>query len=505
MKNIFLIYLHSHLPYSLGKGRWPFGEEWLFELAKSSYIPLLKSFFELKKERIDFKINIGITPVLMDQLKSNYFKEKFFEYLEIKEERGREDYQKYKNNLKIIKLVKYYLNELKDIKKFFVDINFDIVDAFNLLKNDNFVEIGTSSITHSYLPLLKYDFSRILQIKNGVKIYKHYLNKDPEIFWLPECGYRVGIEKILKENKIKYFILNYNSLADGSEEIFRNGDGFIKLGSKDKFSSLFMYEIDEGIYVLLRNPEISDIVWSGDCSYPGDGDYREFHIKSENSGFQYWRITDKSVSLGEKDYYDYEKALSKAKIHAENFKERIEKIFVEFNSKYNMNGLIIAAFDTELFGHWWYEGVEFLKHFLKISSQSEIYKTSLSNGIENEVPIKKGKFIESSWGLGGFHFTWYNSETMWMWEKIHKAEDKFKEVFYNIKDKERRKAILKTKFLLESSDFPYLVTTSTAKEYSIKRFNEHYDKYFKLINNEIEPEEVNNDDFIFNSIEFEEV
>jgi 1,4-alpha-glucan branching enzyme len=505
MKNKFLIYLHSHLPYSLGKGRWPFGEEWLFEIAESTYIPLLKSFFNLKKEKINFKINIGITPVLMDQLKSEYFKEKFLEYIEIKEKRGNEDYQKYKNNSKIKNLIKYYLNELDDIKKFFIDINFDIVGAFNSLKNDNFVEIGTSSITHSYLPLLKYDYSRILQIKNGIKIYKNYLNKDPEIFWLPECGYRVGIEKILKENKIKYFILNYHSLVDESEEIFRYGKGFIKLSLKDKFSSLFLYEIDEGIYVLLRNSETSEIVWSRDYGYPGDGDYREFHKKSESSGFQYWRITDKSISLGEKDYYDYEKGILKAKIHAENFKERIEKIFLEFNSKYNMNGLIIAAFDTELFGHWWYEGVEFLKHFLKISSQSEIFETSLSNGIENEVPIKSGKFIESSWGLGGFHFTWYNSETMWMWENIHQVEDKFKEVFYKIKDKDRKNAILKEKFLLESSDFPFLVTTSTAKEYAIKRFNEHYDKFFRLIKNEIEPEEINKDDFVFNKIDFEEV
>ncbi|MBC7195607.1 MAG: 1,4-alpha-glucan branching protein, partial [Caldisericia bacterium] len=290
MKNKFLIYLHSHLPYSLGKGRWPFGEEWLFEIAESTYIPLLKTFFDLKKEGIKFKINIGITPVLMDQLKSQYFKEKFVEYLEIKEKRGKEDYLKYKSDSKIKNLITYYLEELLEIKKFFIEINQDIVDALNSLKKEDFVEIGTSSITHSYLPLLKYDFSRVLQIKNGIKVYKHYLNEYPEIFWLPECGYKVGVEKILKENNIKYFILNYHALSEESEEIFRYGKGFIKLEIKNKFSSLFLYEIQDGIYVLLRNPETSEIVWSRDYGYPGDGDYREFHKKSENSGFQYWRI-----------------------------------------------------------------------------------------------------------------------------------------------------------------------------------------------------------------------
>lgn len=505
MKNKFLIYLHSHLPYSLGKGRWPFGEEWLFEIAESTYIPLLKYLYELKKEGINFKLNIGITPVLMDQLKSNYFKEKFIEYLNIKEERGKEDYSKYKSERRVKNLIDYYLSEINEIKDFFKEINYDIVDSFLSLKREGFVEIGTSAITHSYLPLLKYDESRILQIKNGIKVYEHYIKEKPQIFWLPECGYKPNVEKILKENGIKYFILNYHSLIEEGEEIFRYGRGFIRLQTKNLYSSLFLYEIIDNVYVFLRNPETSEIVWSRDYGYPGDGDYREFHKKSENSGFQYWRITDKSLSLGDKDYYDYEKAKEKAKIHAENFKERIEKIFLDFNKIYNMNGLIVAAFDTELFGHWWYEGVNFLKEFLKLSSESKVYETSTSNNIEESVPVKKGKFIESSWGLGGFHYTWFNSETMWMWEKIHKIEERFLENKNLIENKKLKNAILKEKFLCESSDFPFLVTTSTAKDYSIKRFNEHYEKFTNLIEGKIDPEDVNRDDFVFNSIDFEEV
>lgn len=505
MKNKFFIYLHSHLPYSLGKGRWPFGEEWLFEIAEACYIPLLKSFNELKKEKIKFKLNLGITPVLMDQLKSDYFKEKFIEYLDIKEEKGKEDYSKYKGEKLIKNLIDHYLNEINEKREIFKSINYDLVEAFNQFKKDGFIEIGTSSITHSYLPLLKYDKSRELQIKNGIKVYKAYLNVDPEIFWLPECGYKNGIEKLLKENKIKYFILNYHSLIEESDDIFRYGRGFIKLQSKNKFSTLFLYEIQDNLYVLLRNPETSEIVWSRDYGYPGDGDYREFHKKSENTGFQYWRITDKTKSLGEKDIYNLEKAKEKAKIHAENFKNRIERIFIDFNQNFELNGLIVAAFDTELFGHWWYEGVEFLKQFLKFSSNSKVYETSLTKDLEKSIPIKKGKFIESSWGLGGFHYTWYNSETMWIWDKIHEAEDIFFKEFYSLGDKSLKMAILKEKFLLESSDFPFLVTTSTAKEYAIKRFNEHFEKFKKLFESKIDIDELNKDDFVFNSIEFEEV
>ncbi|MGB9750546.1 MAG: 1,4-alpha-glucan branching protein domain-containing protein [Caldisericia bacterium] len=498
MKNNLFIFLHSHLPFSLNKGRWPFGEEWLFEISLSTYLPLLKIFHELKDENIEFNLNLGITPVLMDQLKSEYFKEKFLEYIEIKEKNGLIDYEKYKNNPKIISILDYYMSELNDLKKLYEKINFDIVDAFNKLQNEGYIEIGTSAITHAYLPLLKYDESREMQIKNGVIVYKKYINKNPNIIWLPECAYKPGIEKILKETGINFFILNYHSLIEESEEIFRYGRKDLKFDLKNKFSTLFLYETDYEPYVLLRNPETSESVWSRDYGYPGDGDYREFHKKSENSGFQYWKITNKNVSLGDKDYYDFRKANEKAKIHALDFKNNLEKIFTEFNNNYNLEGLIVAAYDTELFGHWWYEGVQFIKELLKLSSNSDIYKTTTTKNLIKEAPIKKGKFSESSWGLGGYHYTWLNSETMWIWEKIHEIEDKF----MNLKevDLEKLKTLLKEKFLLESSDFPFLVTTSTAKDYAINRFNEHYKKFLMLLDGKITPEEINKDDFVFNDI-----
>lgn len=499
MDNKLFIFLHSHLPFSLNKGRWPFGEEWLFEISLSTYLPLLKIFFELKEKNINFNLNIGITPVLMDQLKSQYFVEKFLEYIEIKEKRGEHDYERYKNYLKIKLTLDHYMNELYELKNLFIKINYDIVDAFKKFQDEGYLEIGTSAITHAYLPLLKYDFSRELQIKNGVNVYKKYINKKPNIIWLPECAYKPGIEKILKEANIKFFILNYHSLFEESEDVLIYGKGELKVKFNDKFSTFFLYKTDYGPYALLRNSETSEKVWSRDYGYPGDGDYREFHKKSENSGFQYWKITDKNLPLDKKDYYDYKKAIEKSKIHAIDFNNNLEKLFIDFNNKYNVNGLIVAAYDTELFGHWWYEGVNFIKELLILSNKSEVYKTSTTENLSKIFPTKKGKFIESSWGSGGFHYTWYNSNTIWMWEKIHEVEDKFMKLSNSI-DKSKLNALLKEKFLLESSDFPFLVTTSTAKDYAINRFNEHYNKFKKLLKNKINIDDINKDDFVFNNI-----
>ncbi|HDJ99978.1 MAG TPA: 1,4-alpha-glucan branching protein, partial [Firmicutes bacterium] len=164
MKGKFSIVLHTHLPFCLGKGRWPFGEEWLFETVFDTYLPLLKVLNELVEEGKRFKIVVGLTPVLLEQLKSYYFKEKFLEYLDQKEELGKKDLVHFKGNPTYTKLTEYYLREIEDIRNLFVSLNEDIVSGFISLERKGFVELITSAATHAYLPLLKNDLSREVEV-----------------------------------------------------------------------------------------------------------------------------------------------------------------------------------------------------------------------------------------------------------------------------------------------------------------------------------------------------
>ncbi len=511
MKGKFSIVLHTHLPFCLGKGRWPFGEEWLFETVFDTYLPLLKVLNELVEEGKRFKIVVGLTPVLLEQLKSYYFKEKFLEYLDQKEELGKKDLVHFKGNPTYTKLTEYYLREIEDIRNLFVSLNEDIVSGFISLERKGFVELITSAATHAYLPLLKNDLSREVEVKSGVIIHKNWTGTSPSGFWLPECGYKPGVEEILKENGIKYFILDAHSLVEGREVIMEYGRRLPKLKIPSESKTFLPYEIKDDLYVFLRNPSTSEQVWSRDFGYPGDGVYREFHKKFEVSGFQYWKITDKNVPLGEKEIYNVDEAREKAKVHAHHFVSLLKEKLSSFYRESGVEGIILSAYDTELFGHWWYEGPLWLKEVLSlISEDKDIDSVSPSDFIKTGVR-RKGLFRESSWGLGGFHYTWYNSETSWMWDMIHEDEDEFKSLFHKLSGKEG--SLLLKEFLLElSSDWPFLVTTSQAKDYGKERFLEHRRKFLNIVEflkgtkrETIDLDKIETEDFIFKDLMIEDL
>jgi len=66
------IVLHSHMPYVEGFGTYPFGEEWLFDAAVRSYLPVL----ELARD-----LTMTVTPVLADQLEDPGVRERLHRFL----------------------------------------------------------------------------------------------------------------------------------------------------------------------------------------------------------------------------------------------------------------------------------------------------------------------------------------------------------------------------------------------------------------------------------------
>src|SRR5205823_8015871 len=49
-------------------GRWPQGKEWIHEAATETYLPLLAALHDLADEKVGYRLTIGITPVLAEQL-----------------------------------------------------------------------------------------------------------------------------------------------------------------------------------------------------------------------------------------------------------------------------------------------------------------------------------------------------------------------------------------------------------------------------------------------------
>ncbi|ASJ09977.1 1,4-alpha-glucan branching protein [Thermococcus sp. P6] len=497
MKGYFTFVLHTHLPYVRKHGKWPFGEEWLYEAMSETYLPLLMEFERLRSSGVRFQLVINVSPVLAEQLSDEYIKGEFERYLLRKIEAVEEDLKsgKYSEDA-----VRASLDHFRKVYNYWKAINGDIVGKFREFQDAGYVEIITSAATHGYLPLLGRDEAIRAQLANGVATYEKHFGRKPRGIWLPECAYRPegewelpggrkvkrqGIEKFLEEFGIEYFFVE-SSLIDRGPVVEVYGE--VPLYEGDK-STLRPYWIkDSSVAVFARNRETGHQVWSAHHGYPGDFWYREFHRKAPKSGGQYWRITGKEVPLSRKEFYDPEKAMERVEEHARHFVGLVRRLLSDHERKSGEKGIVVSPYDTELFGHWWFEGVKWLCRVLELMATEGIVTTTISayldgyRGRRHEIELPEG-----SWGAGSDHSTWWNEETTWTWEEVYRAEDRMvglasKYMGKDEKVEETLKQLARELLILEASDWQFLITTGQAKEYAKKRVLLHSRDFHRLAN-----------------------
>lgn len=496
MKGYLTFVLHTHIPYVRKHGKWPFGEEWLYEAMSESYLPLLMEFERLRNSGVRFQLVVNITPILIEQLADDYVKAEFEKYLLRKIERTKEDLSSGKY---LKKAVRGALNHYEGVYFYWKAINGNIIGEFRQLQEEGYLEIIASPATHSYLPLLGREESIRAQIANGIATYEKHFGRKPRGMWISECAYRPegewelpdgrkvsrpGIEKFLEEFGIKYFLVESSLIDNGPVS-----DSYGNPIPHDSLATLRPYWVKgSSVAVFGRNRETGHQVWSAHYGYPGDFWYREFHRKAPESGGQYWRVTGKDVDLSEKDYYDPDKALKRVEEHARHFVWLVEALLKEFEEKTGEKGIIVAPYDTELFGHWWYEGVKWLGRVLELLAERGIKTTTLSAFLENysseglEIELPEG-----SWGANSNHSTWWNPETEWTWKEIYRAEDRMVAMasrFYG-KDRLGDRAIeqlARELLTLEASDWQFLITTGQAKVYAERRVLLHSRDFHRLAN-----------------------
>jgi 1,4-alpha-glucan branching enzyme len=240
------------------------------------------------------------------------------------------------------------------------------------------------------------------------------------------------------------------------------------------------------VAVIGRNNRTGMQVWSADWGYPGDYDYREFHKKDGVSGLRYWRVSGARVDLGQKDTYHPDWAQYKVGEHSRHFVWLVGDLLSRYHEESGKFGIIASNYDTELFGHWWFEGIDWMREVLRILSQSETVElTTASDFIAEHPPEDVLALPEGSWGVGGGHWTWDNHDTRWMWQPIHQAERRMEKLVAQHPAAQGDLAAVLNQaarelLLMQSSDWPFLVTTGQAREYAIVRFNEHLDRFNRL-------------------------
>jgi 1,4-alpha-glucan branching enzyme len=338
------------------------------------------------------------------------------------------------------------------------------------------------------------------------------LGSAPRGIWVPECGYRPayyldgrvkpGVEDFLAQVGLGYFFTDTHVIT-GSKTVGRvAGDVADRYGKmpERKYvvpveetapaiqrSTMRPYYVqDARVAVFGRDERTGMQVWSAAHGYPGDFVYREFHRKDENSGLQYWRITAAQSDLGSKDFYDPARAFQQVHLHADHFASLVAELVREFYDAQQKPGCVVSAYDTELFGHWWFEGIAWLKEVLRRLAKSDTVELTTAGAyLEAHPPDQVIALPESSWGAGGGHWTWLNPDTEWMWHLIRPAERTMEQLVtrYPQADGELLAVLNQTArelVLLESSDWPFLISTGQAKEYARGRFQQHLARFNHL-------------------------
>ncbi|MFC1564552.1 1,4-alpha-glucan branching protein domain-containing protein [candidate division KSB1 bacterium] len=524
----FNLVLHGHIPYVVSHGRWPHGTDWLSEAVAECYLPILRVLRELEEENVYTRITMGITPILAEQLSDPVFHEEVSQYLKIKIDAANEDRDFFikagEQHMAHLaeKWIEFY-NEAKNDFEVLYDRN--ILKGFNYFLDKGVLDIITCGATHGYFPLLGEDASINLQVRTAVETHKKHFGKAPTGIWMPECAYRpgyswkrpvekyaeldpvdrYGIEEFLIENGIKYTFIDSHMLK-GGRAIGAYADRFegLKLlierslkAQKEKeiiedLSPYKLYKLQssrnqETITLFTRDPKTGLQVWSGEHGYPGDGYYMDFHKKRFPGGLRYWRVTSAKCGLGEKEVYSHEEVEKRLEENASHF---VDVIYKQLEENYNTTGeegVLTAPYDAELFGHWWFEGVSFIKKLFQKLAQTDHVKPATAaevNGLDTFESIIT--IPEGSWGEDGHHFIWLNEQTAWTWEEIYedelnimkfvkKAQDNGSPEFRDVVTQLVRELLLE-----QASDWQFLISTFSARDYAEMRLVYHHNAIKRL-------------------------
>jgi 1,4-alpha-glucan branching enzyme len=518
MPSPFALVLHTHLPMVVNHGRWPHGSDWLNEAAFECYLPLLEVAHHLVADGFSPKWTINISPVLAEQLASAEFqKELAFYYDNVRRacvesrvhftREGHDD---------IVALTYFWEEFYERMWELHRRIGGDIPGTFAELQRSGHIEIITCAATHGYLPLLSRDESIRMQLRTAVETHRRHFGVAPRGIWLPECAYRPryewtppagqhrnerrlrpGVEELLAEYNLEYFIADAHLVAAAAPVfLYRDYvprktqlDALMPEASRNApLSPYSPYRVASrggtgSAVAFFRDPKTTLQVWSREHGYPGDYAYLEFHKKHFPGGLRFWRITESSGDLGKKLVYDPALAAEKVRSQARHFAELVGDTLRHASAA--GPAVVCSPYDAELFGHWWFEGPQWLEAVSREMARAGVLRATLGEALDLVPPTRTVALPEGSWGEGGDHRVWLNRETEWTWDRVYSAEAEWTEHLMRLPgaggDLQRVLAqATRELLLLEASDWQFLITTQAARDYAERRVAEHYAEFKRL-------------------------
>jgi 1,4-alpha-glucan branching enzyme len=499
--------LHAHLPFVRHPEHEHFLEEdWFFEAVTESYIPLLRMMQRLVDDSVPFKVTMSLTPTLCFMLQDQLLRERYVRHLDALIDLTAREQKRNRKHPQLRELADFYFELFSENRRMFVDEwKCDLLAVFRDLRDTGALEIIASAATHGLLPILQQQAPQAgrAQILIGRDVYVDLFGEGPNGFWLPECAYAPGLEAPLQEANIRWFVLDAHGLLFGKP--------------RPRRAIYAPCYTSAGPAAFARDRDSSRQVWSAHEGYPGDPVYRDFYrdvgfdLPMEHlgpiargsrkfSGVKYHRITG---SGDEKQLYDRAAGEKAAAKHASHFLEQRRQQLRDI-SESGFDPIVVAPFDAELFGHWWFEGPLFLEQFIRQAANERDF--SLTTPGEYLAAHPTHQIVEpaaSTWGEDGHLAVWLDPSNAWIYPHLHAAARKMTELAQDASTSVGQplrlpnetsageaialqftdrilKQLARELLLAQSSDWAFLMKTGTAPEYATKRTIDHLARFNRL-------------------------
>jgi 1,4-alpha-glucan branching enzyme len=479
--------LHAHLPFVRHPEYDDFLEEdWLYEAITETYIPLLDVFDGLERDGVDWRMTMSVTPTLAAMLSDPLLQYRYVRHLDNLLALASKELERTRWQPEFHHLAQMYHHRFQRCREVFVkQYDHNLINGFRRFFQTGKLEIVTCGATHGFLPLMygvNPNAARA-QIELGCREFERHFGKRPQGIWLAECGYMPGVDELLRDAGIRYF--------------FTDTHGVMFAEPRPRFGVYAPILCPKSnVAALARDTESSKQVWSAVEGYPGDYVYREFYrdvgfdldyeylkphlhqtgIRS-HLGMKYYKITGRG---DHKQPYDPKAALDKAADHAGNFMFNREKQVEWLSGAMDRPSLIVAPYDAELFGHWWFEGPDWINFLLrKMCYDQQTVKTiTVPEYLDRHKTIQVTQPTMSSWGYKGYNEVWLEGSNDWIYRHLHEDAERMVELARNYVQPNHLQGralnqAARELLLAQSSDWAFIMKTGTMVEYAVQRTHVH--------------------------------
>lgn len=482
--------LHAHLPYVRHRDPGSLEELWLFEALTESYLPLVEKLRSLAERAYPVRIALSVTPPLVEMLRDPLLQYRYRLFLETRLELAEREVWRTRGQPELAGLARMYRDRFVGAWNLFVNrYRSDMLRALGELADSGVIELVASAATHGYLPLMEVapEAARA-QVRLGVLAHRRRFGRAPGGFWLPECGYHPRFDSALVQAGVRWVVLESH--------------GLLHAHPRPRYAVYAPIYTPVGLACFGRDWESSRQVWSADEGYPGDPEYRDFYRDigfdldeaylapylgagvRGFTGLKYYRVTGRT---GDKELYRPEAARRRVEVHAGNFVFNRARQVDYLSGVMDRPPVVIAPYDAELFGHWWFEGPEWLEavccqaaheqHVFRLRSPGQV----LEDGRSLQLVLPS----TSSWGYGGYHEVWLEASNDWIYPHLHQAAWRMAELarrFATAGDLQARACAQAARELLlaQSSDWAFIMKTGTMVPYAVRRTREHLAAFTRL-------------------------